>query len=499
MATVAEKPATEEIELKNVGPIARLSIPYLPAGGVVVLRGPNGAGKSIALDALEAAATKKGRPPVKDRELHGEVRAFGVEMKIGRRATITGEPVVTSMESEISVGHLVDPQIASPEAADAKRIKALVRLAGVQPDPSLFYELLGGRTEFESIVRSDIGDLGDVVIIADRIKRDCDTAAKAAENKAEHAEGRAKASREASLGVDLAGECDAVALGERHTKATEALTRQRAKNQQATQHNEKIEDAQAALDRLTAGYTGPTVDEAQAAEAKAECLRIFAMQAVDTAEKALAQAKADFRDAKADHDIAFEKRRAAESHAATMAAFQEQVSKLPLALASDEELAILQKGVDEAREALERGALIRKAKDEAAKSEAAQQEALDHRKRAEQLRQYGKGTDEVLSQIVAKLNTPLRVEAGRLVLETPERGKTFFAELSDGQRWKMVLDIAADAMGDTRGMIAIPQWAWSELQPANKKAIADHLRRRGICGYTAEATDGEELTAEVYQ
>jgi hypothetical protein len=114
-----------------------------------------------------------------------------------------------------------------------------------------------------------------------------------------------------------------------------------------------------------------------------------------------------------------------------------------------------------------------------------------------QLREAAKGTDEVLSEVVAKTGSPLRVEAGRLVLATSRGKKTLFAELSDGERWKLALDIAIDAVGN-RGYLMIPQWAWGELQPANRRAIAEHLRKRGAVAYTAEAADVDGIIAEEY-
>jgi hypothetical protein len=112
------------------------------------------------------------------------------------------------------------------------------------------------------------------------------------------------------------------------------------------------------------------------------------------------------------------------------------------------------------------------------------------------LREAAKGIDTVLSEAVAKTGSPLKVEAGRLYVDS--RGeKKLFAELSDGERWLLALDIAIDALGD-KGFIGIPQWAWGELQPANKKAIAKRLRDRGVCGYAIQATDDEEFNAEVY-
>ena len=159
--------AIEEITITNVGPIERASFPFIREGGVIVLRGPQGAGKSITLDALNAAATGKGRVPVKDGELRGEVNAFGVTMTIGKSTRRSGEPEVVSLEGKLSAADLVDPGIAAPEAADARRIKALIQLANVKPSAELFHKLIqGGREEFEKLVTPATLESDDLVVMA---------------------------------------------------------------------------------------------------------------------------------------------------------------------------------------------------------------------------------------------------------------------------------------------------------------------------------------------
>ena len=115
-------------------------------------------------------------------------------------------------------------------------------------------------------------------------------------------------------------------------------------------------------------------------------------------------------------------------------------------------------------------------------------------KRAETLREAGKRIDDVLSEQIAKLGSPIRVKAGRLVLNTI-RGETFFAELSEGERWKMSLDIAIEAVGPG-GLLSIPQEAYESLDPINRHLIGEHVTGRGVVILTAEATDGP-LRAEL--
>ena len=144
---------------------------------------------------------------------------------------------------------------------------------------------------------------------------------------------------------------------------------------------------------------------------------------------------------------------------------------------------------------MEHGVLIRQAFDrkESAQTELANASGLT--KQADLLRGSARGTDEILSGLVGKANAKLRVEAGRLILNTT-RGKTYFAELSHGERWKLALDVAIEAVGPG-GVLVCPQEAYEGLDPSNRRLIADHLAGTGVVMFTAEASDDPEVTASV--
>lgn len=490
--------AVEEITLSNVGPVSHASIPYLREGGVVVLRGPQGVGKSITLEALNAAATGKGRVPVKDGEIRGEVNAFGVTMTIGRSTRRSGEPEVVSLEGKLSAADLVDPGIASPDAADSKRIKALIQLANVKPSSELFHKLInGGREEFEKLVTPATLASDDLVVMSERIKRDLEAKARTEEDQAEHAEGRARGAREAAAGADLASEDDSSVL----QAALEGAIREESKLKSEAEASRKATmAAKLAKDQLEdaeARYDGVSLTDAERAEEVAKGNEGDAAALVREIEEKLTNARAAHEKRRNEYAAAIASRKNAEQHEATIKQWREQIAASIPASPSTEQLIDAADRVARARKAVEQGALVRKAKEHLAEDVKQRDAAQAHRKKAMQLREAAKGTDEVLSEVVAKTGTPLRVEAGRLVLTTARGKKTLFAELSDGERWKLALDIAIDAVGD-RGFLTIPQWAWGELQPKNRKAIAEHLRERGVLAYTAEAADGDGITAEEY-
>lgn len=105
------------------------------------------------------------------------------------------------------------------------------------------------------------------------------------------------------------------------------------------------------------------------------------------------------------------------------------------------------------------------------------------------LRQKSRYTEEVLSEIIADLGCPLRCIDGRLVANT-DRGPTFYSDLSEGERWKMALDIAVAALGD-RGLLVVPQSAWEGLDPTNRAMIAGCAKAAGVVVITAECDQGD--------
>ena len=93
--------------------------------------------------------------------------------------------------------------------------------------------------------------------------------------------------------------------------------------------------------------------------------------------------------------------------------------------------------------------------------------------------------------------TKQRVQ-GQLELFKQAQPRGIFSDLSMGERWRIVVDLAADAVG-VGGMFTIPQEAWEALDPINRDAVAAHVKRRGVIVITAEATAAEGITAATYQ
>ncbi len=121
--------------------------------------------------------------------------------------------------------------------------------------------------------------------------------------------------------------------------------------------------------------------------------------------------------------------------------------------------------------------------------------AQEYADEAKELREKAKQTDEVLSEIVSEIpSCPLRVIDGRLVTDT-KRGATFYSDLSAGERWRIALDIAIQAVG-TGGLLVIPQEAWEGLDPANRTAIDAQAKAAQVVVLTAECSSDSSLKAE---
>lgn len=487
---------TGEINIQNVGPIEHLRLP-LPAGGVVVLRGRNGRGKSTALEAIDAAAGAKRSLSVRDRQLRGEVSAFGAKITIGRSTRRSGEAEVHTLEGKFSVADLVDPGLIDHAAADARRLKALVQLSGAKPDPTLFYDLLGGPERMAELVSPAALESDDLVAMAARIKRDLEAKARASEETAENFAARAKAAREAVSDVDLDAESDPAALQAALEAAVREDGRLRAGRSAYLAARESTAAAKRQLSHAEAQYAGPTLERASFNE---EQLKSLVSEAEATVQEIAAQLRAaeeEFALARNDYAAAISARKQAEHHAAVTKQLIDQIEASAPPNPSDAEIDAAAGAVTQARQAVEQGALIRRAREQIAAAEQAEAEQQTAERMGARLREAAKGTDDVLTALVGRLGSALRVEAGRLVLDTT-RGETYFAELSHGERWRLALDVAIDAVG-SGGELTIPQDAWEGLDPINRRAIADHLAATGVVAYTAEATADEELTAMVYE
>ena len=151
--------------------------------------------------------------------------------------------------------------------------------------------------------------------------------------------------------------------------------------------------------------------------------------------------------------------------------------------------------LDEAMAASDQGVHVRQAQERLREVREYGTRHKEEQQQAQRLRAAAAGVDQVLSEMVGAATSRLRVEAGRLLMDTG-RGPTKFADLSTGERWTEALEIAAAAL-PRHGLLVAPQEAWEALDPVNRGIVANRVRHLGLVLLTAEATDGD-LRAEVY-
>lgn len=469
------------ITLKNIGPIENVTIPVPAEGGVVVLRGRNGSGKSTALDAIQTAITGKGKPPLRDKAAKGEVAAGGVSLTVAKSVRRSGELVVTSLDSRLSVADLVDPGIVDPLRADASRIKALVNLSRAEIDPGDLYgfpdNLLDGL------------NLADPVSAMAELKKRIDIGAREYEKLAKDSAAKAAALLEST--GDPGPLPDEATLQSALSEAQRRVDRLNDLAQQAAAAQSRAATAQAKLATIERLDTSElqrqltqTSDELDAQRDTAQRLKEQYNAAVErykerAAARSLLQAQ-------------FESAQQADTLREQL---ESQIAESLIPAPTPEQIADAQAALDIALRAMTTAAQARAAHQTRAKGDELAKEAQRLEEESNLLRRKARQTEEILSEIIAGLGCPLRCLDGRLVTDTG-RGPTYYSDLSEGERWKLALDIAVQALGE-RGLLVVPQAAWEGLDPDNRALIAHHAKEAGVVIITAECDTGD-LGADVF-
>ncbi len=482
------------IEIENAGPIERLTLKVPEGGGIVLLRGVNGAGKTKALEAIEKLVSGKGHVSVRDGAIKGQVSGFGATLTVARSTTRRGELEVESLDGRLSIADLVQPPVKDPAAADAKRIKTLVSLAGAEPDPGLFHELVGGKEKFEAMI--PLAEADDLVTLASKVKREFESAARKDEDAAQKLHITAEAHREAIGGLDLSKPVDREAAYGELQAATKQHTELTEQERAAREAGEAAEKAREGLAEVEEAYEGPTVEETTKALDAAWRARKESSEARRVAQHLAVEAEVTWQAALKEEVTAQQAAEAASTHATTMQAWRDTLDKEAPASPEASEVVAAANRTKDARAAVSKLAAHEQARQQQKQAIEADAAEATHTEVAERLRDAARGTDDVLSEIVGKLGTPLRVEAGRLVLDT-DRGATHFHDLSHGERWRLGLDIAVAVAGD-RTIFTIPQEAWEGLDPLNQAAVRRHAVEKGVLIVAAQCSEDEVVTAEVY-
>jgi len=259
-------------------------------GGLVLLTGDNGSGKSETLSCARAlmgsADDKKSLRP-RDGEKSGSVEGCGVAIKVGRSNRETGELTVAALEDRLDIADLVDPGIADPNAADARRLKSLIRVAGVKADLDLFSDLLGDTFEIDAKVMKE----PDLINMAGGVKRSLEAKARSEENKAEACGVEAATCLKSVEGVDITGESDEAALQAAYREAANRDAEVKQRQLSAEQAQEAQCKAREALATANRQYDGPTLEWANDLHDAAAATHQERMRAVRDLEESLMAAR----------------------------------------------------------------------------------------------------------------------------------------------------------------------------------------------------------------
>lgn len=490
-----------EVLIENVGPNERLAIPYLQDGGVIVLRAANDVGKTEALKAIKRIAGADEKLTRRDGFTgKGCVEGFGMKVTVSTNCRQSGECEVTSLEGRLDVSDLIEPREKTAESADRKRIKALLSISGAKADVNLFAALIGTQEDLEAVCQPESLTTDDLVDMAGRIKRDLERAARAAEDQAKNAQDSADAAKRAIEGIDLAAEHDATTLDGEYRRAVQTHANLRAKREAADVSKRKAEEAAGKLASLQKAHSGLSLEEAEAEVTAQEVALRVASDARDKAAKALEAAEQELASTHTALDHAREVRDLANDFAQDSAAYAEIIAKA--GSVDDPGRGVLEdaaKAVQSAREAVERGAVIRRAKEQLAAVEEFRAAAKVHARQAEKLRNAALGTDGVLSDAVR--TSEVFVRDGRLVTQKNGRD-VFYADRSPGYRATVAIDIALECVRatstDGRAIVILDQRVWESLDVRNRKRIWKHAMERKVCVYTAEANRDESEPEEVH-
>ena len=475
MATAVATNGKKSIQIENVGPIQSLTIP-LPEAGVVVLHGRNGSGKSHAIAAVDSLVSGRGKPPCRDGMARGFVEGCGARLTIGRSARRTGEAEVHTLEGRLDISQLVQPPIKDEDAADRQRIKALIQLAGVEADPAVYREILPEGTDMAELLGTE-GQTGDAVNVAGKLKRALEAEARRQEKVAEAARLKALSIRERAGEIDS----DAPEQEAAETALQAALV---------AEERLRTTAAQVAERRIAARKAREALEVARERGAMPGALETDVAEARETVERLDREAIA-----------ARERLRGLERSLAEARRHREEIAMLEKALENVPE-PIAREAIGEAASTVAEARIAHTRAVEAAagrrllsQAEEVMEGVNAAERAAQRFREAAGGVDAVLSDMVAKVTTRLRVEAGRLVCDT-DRGSELLSDLSGGERWRLALEIAAEQVGQG-GLVTVPQEAWEGLDPQNRAEVAGIARRVGVVLLTAECGEQAEIAAEV--
>jgi DNA repair exonuclease SbcCD ATPase subunit len=485
-----------KLEAENIGPVKRLEIEVKP--GLNVLRGAQGSGKSTVLRAVNYALTKSGdKPTPRDGTRAGKLSFGGITATFTSKATLKGTLEVESLSGRLDIGDLIRPGYEDEAVNDKHRIRRLLELANVQATPEMFVEC--GFNLEASVLPSDLIDAADAVKVYQFEK------AREQEAAAAKAKANADAARRNVDGVNMRAECDPSKLQEAYTEAHAGLVRLEQQKKAADERIKVAADARKQIEAakssclLTSKAALTAVEDARANLRRSQ-------QEVDSLRDLLEQAVVKRNAATEKLEACEQQFNQADDYERAMAKWESQVAAAeqvkPVAQLQIEEA---KEEVHLARQAIEIGAIVRKAREQLAAADDFDEAHAVAVAAAERYRANAARTEDVLAAQLEAIGCPWRPidlpkgsgTVRRLVTNHKRGEQTLVSELSEGERAKHAIDVALRLAGpsDRPAVLILRQEVFEGLQPKVRAEIDKHASERGVVILTANVSDDDEVTA----
>lgn len=479
----------KKLTVKDVGPIRELTVPVPEDGGVVVVRGRNGSGKSTLLRAAQGLlGDKKDKTGLRhnDDAERGSVSLGECTLTVGRSNRSSGVLDVHTIAGHVDLGDIVDPQVDDPVRADKRRIEAVFKVAGSNMSGRELVKLLGDEINDVSAPASkwdepilDVADfLRDVFVQrarmteADVKKLSIDVAA----NKKSVPEEFEEATLE-----------QVEAAKQAFIKASEEGIKLKERQRIGRETEARVQEAKKSIAELEQqGLRASTIEEID------DAIRAQ-INVVNKATQALEDARETLRKENNTLEQMEHERKETLKFIETRNKLSE-VLQSSIEVIKEEQIEEATKAVTAAQErfdALRQSVAYAQIRDSTKELE---KQVEEKEKLAKKYRELStKGIDSALGQLIGTVFHGSQFLDGRLAVEHPTRGTTYFGELSDGERWTIVLNLATSLCPEST-VLVVPQTAWEGLDGDNRIKINDWAKEHKIVVLTAEATrdPGEE-------
>lgn len=495
---------TVEIDVKNIGPVDEFHY-ELTEPGLHVIRGDQGVGKTTILRTVQVA---QGADPdrnvklkVKDGEKKGTATVGGKTLKIAKAVRQEGDIDLDDI-GDLDISVVAWPNLKTADKRDAHRIAALCSLAGVKPDTKAFQALCDEcrvtEEDWDEIVfDADISD--DIVATVASVKRAIERRALMAEKLAKGTADEVGKLEAQVEGVDLEAETDAALLQCELDSAVESRTRLAQKIEAQRVHAERVAEAEGKLETLKAGYNGPDRETAERDQLAAKGRVDDLDQKMQALQDQISALNRDQVEATREYREAQHVRELAEQHFNSVDDLTELIEAEPEAYPTPEEIGAAETVYRAAMDALQRGERAREAKATQGRIDDLQEIAKQQGKRGRRLRDAAASTANVLTDAIKTIDgCPLTVAAddkgnARLVMKTDRSDAELFDELSDGERYRVIVETICQP----GRLLPLSQSAMGELSPPTRWKIHQLAENRGCYIVTAIADEGP-LRAERY-